>query len=58
VGSNDPRAEYHELGTATIPPRTFLVSAVVENEAEVVKLLGDSGVRALTAEAGSLRPKP
>jgi phage gpG-like protein len=58
VGSNDPKAEYHELGTATIPPRSFLVSAAMEKEAEVVKLLGESGVRALMGEAGPLPSKP
>lgn len=40
VGSDNKKAVYHELGTPTIPPRSFLVSAAMEKEAEVVEILG------------------
>jgi hypothetical protein len=56
VGSDDPKAEYRELGTATIPPRSFLVSAAMEMEPEVLRLLGYGGIRALTSR--SELPKP
>jgi phage gpG-like protein len=29
VGSNNPKARWHELGTSRIPPRTFLMGAAV-----------------------------
>ncbi len=50
VGSDNEKAVYHELGTATIPPRSFLVSAAVEKEQEVVTLFGEG--------AGMLLEKP
>ncbi len=49
VGSNDPKAAYHELGTARIPPRSFLVAAAMDTEAEVVAVLGEGAVKALIA---------
>jgi hypothetical protein len=32
VGTNDPIAKYHELGTRTIPPRSFLGEAAMRQE--------------------------
>jgi phage gpG-like protein len=32
VGSDDPRAPFHEYGTSRIPPRPFLLAAVVQKE--------------------------
>lgn len=46
VGTNDPKAPYHELGTAKIPARSFLVSAAMEQEHAVVELFGE-GARTL-----------
>lgn len=40
VGSNDPKAKYHELGTSQIPPRPFLSGAAMHKEQEVVHELG------------------
>lgn len=40
VGSDNKKAVWHELGTPTIPPRSVLVSAAMQEEAEVVKVLG------------------
>jgi hypothetical protein len=38
VGSNDPRAVYHELGTSRIPPRPFLVPSAIVCEPRIVKM--------------------
>lgn len=48
VGSNSEIAEYQELGTAHIPPRSFLGSALVQTTDEVVKIIGEGVVGALT----------
>lgn len=40
VGSNSPIAEYQELGTQHIPPRSFLGGAAFRKSAEVRDLLG------------------
>ncbi len=40
VGSNDPVAEYQELGTSRIPPRSFLMTAAVRKAPEVVAMTG------------------
>lgn len=40
VGSNSDKAVWHELGTPTIPARSFLAGAAVHNEAEVRRILG------------------
>jgi hypothetical protein len=38
VGSNDPKALWHELGTSRIPPRSFLVSSAISCEPKIVKM--------------------
>lgn len=35
VGSNDPKALWHELGTVHIPPRSFLMGAAMRMEEKV-----------------------
>jgi len=40
VGSNDPKAVFHELGTVTIPARSFLMGAAMRKEHEVVEKTG------------------
>lgn len=40
VGSDSMIAVYQEMGTATIPPRSFLLEAAVHMEPEVVRILG------------------
>jgi hypothetical protein len=35
VGTNDPIAKYHELGTRTIPPRSFLGEAAMRKEHKI-----------------------
>ena len=42
VGSNNPKAIWHELGTATIPARSFLKGAAMRKEQEVQELVGKS----------------
>ena len=49
IGSNDEAAEYQELGTADIPPHSFLGSALAHTTDEVVKTVGDGIVGALIA---------
>lgn len=40
VGTDDEKAVYQELGTATIPPRSFLAQAAIHKEKDVVAKLG------------------
>lgn len=47
VGSNSPKAVWHELGTPTIPPRSFLAMALKTREKEVVAHLGRSIVKSM-----------
>lgn len=47
VGSNDPKATWHELGTSRVPPRPVLLPAVLAKEKEVAKHIGDSFLRTL-----------
>lgn len=42
IGSNDPRMIWHEMGTATIPPRPVLGPALYEKRHEVAKIIGHS----------------
>lgn len=41
VGSNDPKALWHELGTVHIPPRSFLAGAAMRKEKEVHEICGN-----------------
>jgi phage gpG-like protein len=40
VGTNDPVAKYHELGTRTIPPRSFLGEAAMRKEDKIHEMMG------------------
>jgi hypothetical protein len=40
VGTDDKIAVYQELGTRTIPPRSFLGEAAMHKEVEVHEVLG------------------
>lgn len=42
VGTNDPKAGFHEFGTRTIPARSFLGAAAKHKEREVVKICRDA----------------
>jgi hypothetical protein len=46
VGTNDPRAKWHELGTRTIPPRPFFAGAMNAKQEEVEKVFGDIVMKA------------
>jgi phage gpG-like protein len=47
VGSNSDIAVFQELGTASIPPRSFLMQAAVHKEEEVNKIAKELAVAAL-----------
>jgi hypothetical protein len=42
VGTDNPIAKYQELGTRTIPPRSFLGEAAMHKEHEIHELFGSS----------------
>jgi HK97 gp10 family phage protein len=44
VGSNDPVAEFQELGTSTIPPRSFLWESLMRCLPEIEEMAGDQAV--------------
>jgi phage gpG-like protein len=50
IGSNNDKAIWQELGTKTIPPRSFLAGAAMHKEREVVDLIGRAAVLALSGE--------
>lgn len=52
VGSDDPIAEYQELGTSRIPPRSFLGAAAVQKGPEVAQIIGLGTVQAFTGLIG------
>lgn len=51
VRSDSGIAVYQELGTATIPPRSFLMQAAVHKEREVVKIARELWTAALFPHA-------
>jgi hypothetical protein len=51
VGSNLDIAVYQELGTAKIPPRSFLVSSAIASEDRIHKLVGAAAIAALSGHA-------
>jgi HK97 gp10 family phage protein len=53
IGSNDPVAEFQELGTSTIRPRPFLSGAAQHLEHDIVKMCGKIVADAIR-EAGHL----
>jgi hypothetical protein len=46
VGSDNPVARWMELGTSTVPPRSFLMTAYLRKEQEIADLFGDQVVLA------------
>ena len=50
VGSNSDIAVYQELGTAKIPPRSFLGGAAVETMPRIVELIGATAKAALVGK--------
>jgi hypothetical protein len=48
VGSSDTKAEYVEIGTATIPPRPVTLPSVYENLDELKEKLGQATVQGLS----------
>lgn len=50
VGNYDPKAEYVEIGTATIPPRPVTLPAVYESLEQLQKSLGAAVVASLSDE--------
>ena len=51
VGSDNPIAEYQELGTERIPPRSFLGGALFRKQDEVVQIAGRYVYGALVGQA-------
>jgi hypothetical protein len=51
VGTNSEIAEYQELGTSKIPPRSFLGGAAVRKGADVAAILGGGVVSALVGRS-------
>jgi hypothetical protein len=47
IGSGLDRAVYQELGTSTIPPRSFLAQAAIHKEREITELIGHQVIKAL-----------
>lgn len=41
VGSNNPKAKWHELGTSRVPPRSFLRGAAMAKQKEVHQIVRD-----------------
>lgn len=51
IGSTDPKAPHHEFGTAKIPPRPFLSSALMRKMPAITARLGRQSYAALTGAA-------
>lgn len=50
IGSDSPIAEYQELGTSRIPPRSFLGGALFRKGDEVAQIIGSRFVGALVGQ--------
>lgn len=48
VGSDNPKAVWHELGTSRIPPRSFLVGAAIVSEDKIRRMATATVVAALS----------
>jgi HK97 gp10 family phage protein len=48
IGSDLDKAAYAEFGTSYEPPRSWLLSATLRKEPEVVKILGEHGRRLIS----------
>jgi phage gpG-like protein len=49
VGSDNPKAAYHEFGTSRIPPRPFLSGAAATKAAEIAHYIGHAVSTAIVA---------
>jgi hypothetical protein len=58
VGSNDPKALWHELGTVTIPARSFLMGAAMRKEREIHELTGVTVHGLITRSLSTGAPVP
>jgi HK97 gp10 family phage protein len=47
IGSNNDKAVFQELGTAKIPPRSFLAGALQHKAEEIVKKIGQDIVKVI-----------
>ena len=50
IGSNSDKAVWQELGTVRIPPRSFLVQALVHKAPSIVQRMGDRVVGTLSGQ--------
>jgi len=50
VGSDNPKALWHELGTSKIPPRSFLVGAAIRMEPEIHAMAAKAAVAVMMGE--------
>lgn len=48
IGSNNDKAVWHELGTAKMPARSFLMGAAIQKRDEVVKAIGKHIVKMIS----------
>ena len=58
IGSDSPIAEYQELGTQKIPPRSFLGGAAFRKGHEVAEIIGSRYAAVLTGHAVQGGPVP
>ena len=47
VGSDDPKAEWHELGTTKAPPRSFLAAPAAAHRDELAEMMAGSVLHVL-----------
>ena len=47
VGSDNPKAVWHELGTKHIPPRSFLGQAAMGKEHEITEMMAKEATKAM-----------
>lgn len=55
IGSDSPVAVYQELGTRSIPPRSFLGGAAMRKAPEVKKIVGHGAVMALLGPGSGVK---
>lgn len=55
VGSNDPVAIFHELGTSRMPQRSFLVSSAISSEDKIARMAAAATMAALSGHGRHAR---
>lgn len=55
VGSDDPIAIFHELGTSRMPQRSFLVSSAISSEDKIARIAAAATVAALSGHGRHAR---